>query len=76
MKGAGRGSTSGDGVKGISTPSKFEGDQHRYAEWEAKVLAYLRAGVHRNADQWIACAGEHGQPIVDDDVLRRRSRGE
>lgn len=39
-----------------------------HAEWKAKVLAYFTRTVHRNADQWIARAGEQGQPIVEDDL--------
>lgn len=37
-------------------------------QWRAELLAYMRATVHKNADQWIACAGEQGQPIVQDDL--------
>lgn len=39
-----------------------------YAVWKARLLAYLRVVVDRKADQWIAWAGEQGQPIVEDDM--------
>ena len=39
-------------TRGIGKPVSFKGDEGKYTEWKAKLLAYLR--VHnRNADAWI-----------------------
>lgn len=39
--------------------------QGMFAEWKAKLLAYLTGSVLNNEDQRIAWAGEQGQPIAE-----------
>lgn len=57
-----------DGTTGIPKPIMYKGYQHQFGERKAKLLAYMRATVHRNVDQWIVWAGEHSQAIVEGEV--------
>lgn len=45
-----------------------------YAELRAKLLVYMRAAAHRNANQWRSWAGEQGQPIAEGVVDRKGKR--
>lgn len=44
----------------------YKGEQHMFAEWKAKLVAYLPSKAQRNVDQWIEWAGEQGKPIIGD----------
>ena len=53
--------------RGIGKPTTFNGDENKYAEWKAKLLAYLRVNC-RNADSWIVWAGNSTTVITEEDV--------
>ena len=53
--------------RGIGKPTTFKGDEAKYAEWKAKLLAYLRVNC-RSADAWITWAGNSTTAITEEDV--------
>jgi hypothetical protein len=53
--------------RGIGKPVSFKGDENKYAEWKAKLLAFLRVNC-RHADQWIKWAGEQPNTITEEDL--------
>jgi hypothetical protein len=53
--------------RGIGKPTTFKGDEAKYAEWKAKLLAYLRVNC-RSADSWILWAGTSTTAITEEDV--------
>lgn len=66
-KGAGKGRPGNERLNGIPEPTMYKGEPCMYAEWKAKLLAYMRAAGNRNTDQCIAWAGEQDAPIVEND---------
>ena len=53
--------------RGIGRPIVFKGDEARYAEWKAKLMAYLRVTVP-SSDAWLTWAGEQGRSITEEDI--------
>ena len=53
--------------RGIGRPIVFKGDEARYAEWKAKLMAYLRVTVP-SSDAWLTWAGEQGRAITEEDI--------
>ena len=53
--------------RGIGKPTTFKGDEAKYAEWKAKLLAYLRVNCRR-AEVWISWAGNQTAAITEEDV--------
>ena len=62
---------SGGGVmtdtRGIGRPINFKGEEGKYAEWKAKLLAYLRVTAP-SSDAWIAWSAGCTSPIIEEDV--------
>jgi hypothetical protein len=54
-------------TRGIGKPTVFKGDEGKYSEWKAKLMAYLRVNC-RGADGWIAWAGSSTTSITEEDV--------
>lgn len=46
----------------------YKGYQNPLAETKSELLACMRAMVHKRANQWTVWAGEHSQPVVDDEL--------
>lgn len=61
----------GDGgmtdTRGVGRPINFRGDDSRFAEWIAKLQAYVRV-THLEAGNWMQWADGQDKPI-DDDVI-------
>lgn len=66
MGGTGRGGTMTDS-RGIGRPITYKGDESKYAEWKAKLLAYLRVSIPR-ADDWIRWSSGMTTAITEEDV--------
>ena len=54
-------------TRGIGKPVNFKGDEAKYAEWKAKLMAYLRTSEPRSVE-WISWANEKTSAITDDDI--------
>jgi hypothetical protein len=53
--------------RGIGKPVSFKGEENKYAEWKAKLFAYLRVN-YRQADLWLKWAGEQTSTITEEDL--------
>jgi hypothetical protein len=53
--------------RGIGRPITFQGDESKYAEWKAKLLAYLRVS-NRSADAWLSWAASCTNTITEEDL--------
>ena len=54
-------------TRGIGRPTSFRGDEAKYAEWKAKLMAYLRVAAPKS-DEWTNWACSQTSPITEDDV--------
>ena len=54
-------------TRGIGRPVSFKGDEGKYGEWKAKLLAYLRVAVP-NSDSWIQWCGHQQIAILESDI--------
>ena len=54
-------------TRGIGRPVSFKGDEGKYGEWKAKLLAYLRVAVP-NSDSWIQWCGKQQLAILESDI--------
>ena len=54
-------------TRGIGRRVSFEGDEGKYGEWKAKLLAYLRVAVP-NSDSWIQRCGQQQIAILESDI--------
>ena len=66
MGGGGKGGTMTDS-RGIGRPITYKGDESKYAEWKAKLLAYVRVSIPQ-ADQWIRSSSQMATTITEEDV--------
>ena len=66
LQGGGQGSGMTDS-RGIGRPIVFRGDESKYAEWKAKLLAYLRV-TNPKADVLVQWAGNMTSQITEEDV--------
>ena len=55
--------------RGSGKPVTFQGEEKKYAEWKAKMLAFLKVNV-RNSDDWIAWAVGAKDSITADDIAK------
>ena len=53
--------------RGIGRPMTFKGDEGKYAEWKAKLLAYIRVSIPHAAD-WVLWASQEATNITEEDV--------
>ena len=53
--------------RGICRPIMFKGDERKYAEWKAKLMAYLRVATPRS-DELIHWALNSATPIAEEDM--------
>ena len=53
--------------RGIGKPTTFKGEENKYTEWKAKLLAYLRVN-NREADNWLKWASECTSEITEEDL--------
>jgi len=53
--------------RGIGRPVVFKGDEAKYAEWKAKLLAYLRVS-NPDSSQWIAWAASCDATVTEEDL--------
>ena len=53
--------------RGIGKPTTFKGEENKYTEWKAKLLAYLRVN-NREADNWLKWANECTSEITEEDL--------
>ena len=44
-------------TRGIGRPITFKGEETKYAEWKAKLMAYLSVAAPKS-DEWIQWAGK------------------
>lgn len=68
MQGYGKGSTGIEGFKGFPKPSRHKGDQRLYAEWKAKLVAYMRSVDNTDFDELVSWAGAQDKRIVEEGV--------
>ena len=54
-------------LRGIGRPIVFKGEESKYSEWKAKLLAYLRV-MNPKSDKWVQCGGKLTGPVTDEDV--------
>ena len=54
-------------TRGIGRPIAFRGEETKYAEWKAKLMAYLRVATPKS-DDWILWAGKQLSTITEEDV--------
>ena len=54
-------------TRGIGRPITFRGEETKYAEWKAKLMAYLRVATSKS-DDWIHWAGKQLSTITEEDV--------
>ena len=54
-------------TRGIGRPISFEGDEGKYGEWKAKLLAYWRVAVPKS-DVWIQRCGKQQIAILESDI--------
>ena len=66
LQGGGQGGGMTD-TRGIGRPIVFRGDESKYAEWKAKLLAYLRV-TNPKADVLVQWAGNMTSQITEEDV--------
>ena len=66
LQGGGQGGGMTD-TRGIGRPIVFRGDESKYAEWKAKLLAYLRV-TNSKADVLVQWAGNMTSQITEEDV--------
>ena len=55
--------------RGSGKPVTFQGEEKKYAEWKAKMLAFLKVNV-RNSDDWIAWAVGAKDSITAEDIAK------
>ena len=64
LVGSGRGNSGLTDTRGIGRPVAFEGDELKYAEWKAKLMAYLRISTPQSDEliKWVCSGGldSHG----------------
>ena len=53
--------------RGIGRPITFKGEESKYAEWKAKLLAYLRV-TNPKSDSWIQWSSKRQKVITVEDV--------
>ena len=54
-------------TRGIGRPITFKGEESKYAEWKAKLLAYLRVIIPQS-DRWIQWCCKMTTSITEDEV--------
>ena len=54
-------------TRGIGRPVTFKGDEAKYAEWKAKLLAYLRISTPQS-DEWITWTASMTTTISEEDI--------
>ena len=54
-------------TRGIGRPITFKGEEAKYAEWKAKLMAYLRVAAPKS-DEWIQWEGRMTSVITEEDV--------
>ena len=53
--------------RGIGRPTNFKGDEKRYKEWNAKLVAYIRSNNH-DCPEWTRWVAECDAPIESTDI--------
>ena len=53
--------------RGIGRPIVFKGEESKYAEWKAKLLAYLRV-TNPKSVRWVQWGSKETGPVMDEDV--------
>ena len=56
--------------RGIGRPITFKGEESKYAEWKAKLLAYIRVSIPHAAD-WVLWASQEATNTIEEDVDRK-----
>ena len=54
--------------RGVGRPIAFKGEERKYPEWKAKLMAYLRVS-QREADQWVQWASIETSEVNDQSIL-------
>ena len=54
--------------RGIGKPITFKGEEKKYAEWKAKMMAFLKVSI-KQSDEWIAWAVASKDSITVDNIL-------
>ena len=62
-----RGNSGLTDTRGIGRPVTFKGDEAKYAEWKAKLLAYLRISTPQS-DDWITWTASMTTTISEEDI--------
>ena len=67
LVGSGRGNSGLTDTRGIGRPVAFKGDELKYAEWKAKLMAYLRISTPQSDEliRWVARADS---TVTEEDV--------
>ena len=67
LVGSGRGNSGLTDTRGIGRPVAFKGDELKYAEWKAKLMAYLRISTAQSDEliKWVARADS---TVTEEDV--------
>ena len=80
LVGSGRGNSGLTDTRGIGRPVAFKGDELKYAEWKAKLMACLRISTPQSdeliarAEQQAGCVEVRPQFVLHLAVLHRRRR--
>ena len=56
-------------TRGIGRPIAFRGEERRYAEWKAKLYAYLKITFPEAMD-WISWATKSPVPIIEEEITK------
>ena len=57
-------------TRGVGRPVNFKGDERKYTEWKAKILAYLKVSIKESEDG-ISWASSSPDPISASSMLAR-----
>ena len=67
LVGSGRGNSELTDTRGIGRPVAFKGDELKYAEWKAKLMAYLRISTPQ-LDELIKWVARADSTVTEEDV--------
>ena len=67
LVGSGRGNSGLTDTRGIGRPVAFKGDELKYAEWKAKLMAYLRISTPQS-DELIKWVAQADSTVTEEDV--------